>query len=148
MTTPKLNKKHVNSSPKGLITIIVVILLLIMCSLFLNSWTFSYYELRVASIIITPFLYFSLLPLLFYVRYREPKMVIGLGITCFLFASCNSYINIKPIDSHSPGRDILVLRKDGDVKQVVQQNFSYKQNRVQYDTLFVKDYFIFRRIMQ
>jgi hypothetical protein len=75
-------------------------------------------------------------------------MLISLGIICFLFASCNSYINIKPIDSASPGRDVLVLRKEGDLKQVVQQSFNYKSNRVYYDTLFIKDYYIFRKIMQ
>jgi len=134
--------------------VIVVVLSLLVLSLWLwemafPKWFFSDYYFRVGKIIVTPFIYCWLITGIVDYKIKHRHATVIILVWGLLLASFIVYINLRPIDSNSERKDILVLKNiDNNKKVIIQEYFNYKHNRRERDTVTVKEVLLFRKYLK
>jgi len=77
------------------------------------------------------------------------SVTVALGIPLFLFFFINSCSEIYPIDTTTQPVDIGVLQTNENGNKMIARRYkNVKTNRIIQDTVLVKDYFIFRQIIE
>lgn len=93
---------------------------------------------------------FSLIFILFIIPvFLFPKTRIFFYFLILALTIVSTYLNFKPIDTYETPKDYKVLDVNNqDEKLIIQSKYSLKNDRIKHDTILVRDYFIFRKIIK
>ena|SRR5690606_3444733 len=67
---------------------------------------------------------------------------------CFAICLSIFYFQFNPIDSEEYPHDVKILSSSGDIKLIVRERKDGKTNNIRTDTMYVKDKFIFRKVIR
>jgi ABC-type transport system involved in multi-copper enzyme maturation permease subunit len=76
-------------------------------------------------------------------------VIVPIAVLLFFIFFINSCAEVYPIETTTEPVDVIVLRRDKNgIKLIVREYKNAKTNRIIQDTVLVKDYFIFREIIE
>lgn len=141
--------KQLNKT-KMLFTVLsgIVLVLEITIGYLFPNWTFINGNLTIAYSIIG-YLAFSSFILCIPILFNASKMLtIPLGVVLFIIFFINSCSVIHPIDTTTKPKDIAIVKTYENGNQlIVRKRINAKTNNIILDTVLVKDYFIFRKLL-
>ena len=126
----------------------IVLLTEILSGYFFSSITFINGGLIITNRIIGYLAFSSFILCLILLLNEKKNIVIISSILLSIIFLFNSYAEIFPIDTTTQPVDITTLQLDKNGNKLVIQEFkNVETNEIIQDTVLVKDYFIFRRII-
>ncbi len=123
-----------------------ILLVEIITNLLFPEWTFRYRKLVYINIILQSVSFFGVTICLLSLIIKNKTALVILSLFLVLICYIGCYITLFPIDTYGESIDIKCLKINQNTKTIVTQKISGKTGHVKFDTITVRDIWVFRKI--
>ncbi len=132
---------------RSIINVLIIILVIeIIVQFFLPKWTFRYRTLVYINYVIQSTSFFGIIMCLLVLKIKDTLILVILNLFVLSICLTSSYIAICPIDTYGEPTDVSCLKTESKYKTMVTEKISGKTGQSKFDTITVRDIWIFRKV--